>query len=78
MGFIDKIKSWFKKGGEILTGETLKTKITKGKRFIENSFDKGNVLKVIETAERQKTKMINGKWTKTNEYETVLEEWIVY
>ena len=62
----------------IKTGETLKTKITKGKRFIENPFNKGNVLKVTETIERQKTKMINGEWKKVNEYETVLEDWIVY
>lgn len=60
------------------TGETLKTKITQGKRFIENPFKQGNVLNVLEFQERYKSKMINGQWTKTNEKEKILTQWIVY
>ena len=48
MGFIDKIKGWFKKGGEILTGETLKT---------INDHEKVNIdpaeLRRIETSMRE-------------------------
>lgn len=60
------------------TGETLKTKITQGKRFIENPFKQGNVLNVLEFQERCKSKMINGQWTKTDEKEKILAQWVVY
>ncbi len=59
-------------------GETLKTKITQGKRFIENPFKDGNVINIKEFKEKNKMKMINGKWTKTNEIEQIVALWEVY
>lgn len=60
------------------TGEMLKTKITSGKKFVENPFQTGSVLHVKKFTEKNKMKNINGEWTKTNEMEQILTEWDVY
>lgn len=60
------------------TGDTLKTKITSGKKFVEKPFLQGNVLNVLEFREKNKMKMIAGTWTKTSEKEKIVTEWDVY
>lgn len=60
------------------TGDTLKTKITSGKKFVEKPFLQGNVLNVLEFKEKNKMKMIAGTWTKTSEKEKIVTEWEVY
>lgn len=60
------------------TGDTLKTKITSGKKFVEKPFLQGNVLNVLEFKEKNKMNMIAGTWTKTSEKEKIVTEWDVY
>ena len=60
------------------TGDTLKAKITSGKKFVEKPFLQGNVLNVLEFKEKNKMKMIAGTWTKTSEKEKIVTEWDVY
>lgn len=60
------------------TGDTLKTKITSGKKFVEKPFAEGNVLNILEFREKNKMKMIAGTWTKTSEKEKIVTEWDVY
>lgn len=60
------------------TGDTLKTKITSGKKFVEKPFLQGNVLNVLEFKEKNKMKMIAGTWTKTSDKEKIVTEWDVY
>ncbi len=60
------------------TGETLKTKITSGKNFVERPFQTGNVINVTEFREKNKMKMVNGSWVKTSEMEKIVVGWDVY
>lgn len=60
------------------TGDTLKTKITSGKSFVERPFQTGNVINVTEFREKNKMKMVNGEWVKTPEMEKIVAEWDVY
>lgn len=59
-------------------GETLKTKITSGKRFTENPFKTGNVINVTEFRDKNKMKKINDQWVKTDELEKIVVDWDVY
>lgn len=60
------------------TGDTLKSKITSGKGFIEKPFKEGNVINVTGFKEKNKTKMVNGEWVKTSEMEKIVVEWDAY
>lgn len=60
------------------TGDTLKTKITSGKNFVERPFQSGNVINVTEFREKNKMKMVNGSWVKTSEREKIIVKWDVY
>lgn len=60
------------------TGDTLKTKITSGKSFVERPFQTGNVINVTEFREKNKMKMVNGEWVKTPEKEKIVVGWDVY
>ena len=60
------------------TGDTLKTKITSGKSFVERPFQTGNVINVTEFREKNKMKMVNGTWVKTSEMEKIVVGWDVY
>lgn len=60
------------------TGDTLKTKITSGKSFVERPFQTGNVINVTEFREKNKMKMVNGAWVKTPEMEKIVVGWDVY
>lgn len=60
------------------SGDTLKTKITSGKKFVEKPFSESNVLNILEFKEKNKMKMIGGTWTKTSEKEKIVTEWDVY
>ena len=60
------------------SGNTLKSKITSGKSFVENPFKIGNVIHVKEFSERNKMKKIGGEWVRTEEKEKVVKEWTVY
>jgi DNA polymerase III alpha subunit/intein/homing endonuclease len=61
----------------INNGEEIKTKITKGNDFISQPFKLYSIIKV-KFREQFKTKMIAGKWVKTNEKEKIIDEWEVY
>lgn len=63
---------------DLKTGDTLKTKITSGKSFVERPFQTGNVIHVKDFRDKNKMKMINGQWTKTDEMEKIVTEWDVY
>ncbi len=60
------------------TGDTLKSKITSGKSFVEAPFKEGNVINVKVFDDRNKVKKINGEWVKTDEMEKVVKKWDVY
>lgn len=60
------------------TGDTLKTKITSGKNFVERLFQTGNIINVTEFREKNKMKMVNGEWVKTPEMEKIVVGWDVY
>ena len=60
------------------TGDTLKTKITSGKSFVESPFKEGNVINVKEFSDRNKMKKVGGDWIRTDEKEKVVKEWTVY
>ncbi len=60
------------------TGESLKTKITSGKSFVETPFKEGNVINVKEFTERNKMKKVNDEWVKTDEKEKIITKWDVY
>ena len=60
------------------TGDTLKTKITSGKSFVERPFQTGNVINVTEFREKNKMKMVNGTWVRTPEMEKIVVGWDVY
>ena len=60
------------------SGDTLKTKITSGKKFVEKPFSESNVLNILEFKEKNKMKMIGSTWTKTSEKEKIVTEWDVY
>ena len=60
------------------TGEYLKTKITSGKKFVENPFKEENVIYVKKFKPKDKVKKVNGDWVKTGEVEQVVTEWDVY
>lgn len=60
------------------TGEIIKSKVTSEKKFIESPFKEDSVLHVKKFTPKNKTKMVNGEWTKTNEMEQILTEWDVY
>ena len=60
------------------TGDTLKTKITSGKSFVERPFQTGNVINVTEFREKNKMKMVNSEWVKTSEMEKIVVGWDVY
>lgn len=60
------------------TGNTLKTKITSGKSFVERPFQTGNVINVTEFREKNKMKIVNGTWVKTSEKEKIVVGWDVY
>ena len=63
---------------DLKNGEYLKTKITAGKKFVENPFVEGNVIHVKDFREKNKMKKVNGAWIKTDELEKVVNEWHVY
>lgn len=63
---------------DLKNGEYLKTKITSGKKFVENPFKTGNVIHVKDFKDKNKVKKINGDWVQTDEKEKVVVEWDVY
>lgn len=64
---------------QIRTGNILKAKITAPTLFMQYQFNKGNILVIEEFKRRPKTKMIDGKWVKSNtEFDNILESYEVY
>ncbi len=63
---------------QINSGEELKTKIKDGNIFIENPFKLYSVLKIIEFKTQKKSKMVDGKWRKSEETEEILVLYEVY
>jgi DNA polymerase III alpha subunit len=63
---------------QINSGKEIKTKIKNEDIFIDQPFKLYDVLRVIQFDEQKKSKLINGKWTKTNEKELILNRYEVY
>ena len=59
------------------TGESIKTKIRQGKFYKENPFGLYSVLDVRGFTYKNKTKLVEGEWTKTEELEAVVETYEV-
>lgn len=59
------------------TGESIKTKIRQGKVYKENPFGLYSVLDVRGFTYKNKTKFVEGEWTKTEELEAVVETYEV-
>ena len=59
------------------TGECIKTKIRQGKFYKENPFGLYSVLDIRGFTYKNKTKLVDGEWTKTEELETVVETYEV-
>lgn len=59
-------------------GTNIRTKITEGKKFGTNPFQKGNIIKVQKWKQKNKMKKINGSWNKTSQIEEIISEWEVY
>lgn len=58
----------------IKTGETIKTKVISANEYSVCPFKENNILNVWFD-EKYKSKLIDGKWTKTNEKEKVMSHW---
>lgn len=59
------------------TGESVKTKIRQGKFYKENPFGLYSVLEVRGFTYKNKTKLVEGEWTKSEELEAVVETYEV-
>lgn len=59
------------------TGESIKTKIRQGKFYKENPFGLYSVLDIRGFTYKNKTKVVNGEWTKTEELEIIVETYEV-
>ena len=62
----------------IYTGEVKKTKVKDGRAYCENPFNLFSILKIKSFKSQFKSKMVNGKWQKSDELEDILYEWEVY
>lgn len=58
----------------IKTGETIKTKVISANEYSVCPFKENNILNVWFD-DKYKSKLIDGKWTKTNEKEKVMSHW---
>lgn len=58
-------------------GEDIKTRIKSVKIYENTPFGEYSILKVKEFTMSQKTKMVNGEWTKTDELEPILTDYEV-
>lgn len=59
------------------TGESIKTKIKQGKVYKENPFGLYSVLDIRGFTYKNKTKLVDGEWTKTEELEAIVETYEV-
>ena len=59
------------------TGESIKTKIRQGKVYKENPFGLYSVLDIRGFTYKNKTKLVNGEWAKSEELEAVVETYEV-
>lgn len=60
---------------QVNSGNTIKTKVKDEQFFILAPFTKYSIIKVVRWKEQQKSKLINGKWQKTDELENIISEW---
>ena len=60
---------------QVNSGNTIKTKVKDEQFFILAPFTKYSIIKVVRWKEQQKSKLINGKWQKTDELESIISEW---
>jgi len=63
---------------QVKTGDEVRTKVKDPREFIENPFKKFSVLKVLEFKDEKKSKMIDGKWIKSDEIQKILHRYEVY
>lgn len=59
------------------TGESIKTKIKQGKVYKENPFGLYSVLDIKGFTYKNKTKLVDGEWAKTEELEAIVETYEV-
>lgn len=59
------------------TGESMKTKIRQGKIYKENPFGMYSVLDIRGFTYKNKSKLVDGEWTKTEELEAIVETYEV-
>lgn len=59
------------------TGESIKTKIRQSKTYKESPFGLYSVLDIRGFTYKNKTKLVNGEWTKTEELEAIVETYEV-
>ena len=59
------------------TGESIKTKIRQGKLYKESPFGLYSVLSINGFTYKNKTKLVNGEWTKVDELEAIVETYEV-
>lgn len=59
------------------TGESIRTKIRQSKVYKENPFGLYSVLDIRGFTYKNKTKLVNGEWTKTEELEAIVESYEV-
>lgn len=61
---------------QLKTGEIIKSKVCKADEYAISPFKENSILNVWFD-DKHKSKLINGKWTKTNEKEKVMSHWEV-
>ena len=62
---------------QVNSGNMVKTKVKDEQFFVLAPFTKYSIIKVVRFKEEKKSKLINGKWQKTEELEKILNEWEV-
>lgn len=62
---------------KLKTGEEIKTKIKQANIFKKNPFGEFSILKIEDFKMMNKTKLVDGEWTKVDETEPILEEYEV-
>ena len=61
----------------IKTGEEIKTRIMSSRIFKQNPFGLYSILRIEHFEQKNKRKLVNGEWVKTDEIELILEEYEV-
>lgn len=64
---------------QIRTGNTIKTKITKGQLFLDNPFGEKSIVIINKKSEKPKMKKVGDKWVKSEEeFDIIIEDYDIY